>query len=383
MANKSIIAIFVVILVSISLIISIPVLTLSSGFSNYGKIDELLIFEYAPDNSSPIEKFNLNVDMGNVEITYINPPVDYFAKIEVFIEMNGVNLAGKSYSDFFDIDWLNDNSPANFSMEFKSDVNESKVFSLIKDITIVVNLRADIIFDIIATVKEGNVQVNVPYMVSVNNLVINTTKGDILYDLNHCILEGNITGIANDGDIELMAYAITINNVDVNTNEGSLLYDFQYCTLEGNITGIANDGDIELMAYNPEYTRNTTWTYNSITGDITIDIIHSNHYKIMNATITGSVVGNDFGDIHLNYYDNTDNIGAKITLNNTKQALKGYGSDYDGFELVILIDLEGEAFGYEITSTDFPATTNYNLFLEGINQSQPNPRWYLVNLFSY
>ncbi|GAH03061.1 unnamed protein product, partial [marine sediment metagenome] len=98
MANKSIIAIFVVILVSISLIIAIPVITLSSGFSNYGRIDELLTYEYAPDNSSPIEKFNLNVDMGNVEIKYVTTPVDYYVKIQVGIEMNGQLVAGKKYS---------------------------------------------------------------------------------------------------------------------------------------------------------------------------------------------------------------------------------------------------------------------------------------------
>jgi len=381
MANKSILVVFLIVLLGISLIITIPILTLSSGLSNYGTIDELLNFEYAPDNSSPIEKLNLNVDVGDVEIRYINPPVDYFAKIEVFIEMSGVNLAGKSYSDFFDIDWQNDNSPANFSMEFKSDVNESKVLSLIKNITIVVNLRADIIFDIIATVKEGDVQVNVPYMVSVNNLVINTTKGDILYDLNHCILEGNITGIASEGNIELMANAITINNVDVNTNVGNILYDFQYCTLEGNITGIANEGNIDLMAYNPEYTRNIIWTYESNGGDITIDIIHSNQYKIMKATITGSLVGNDYGHIIVNYFDNTANIGAIITLNNTRQQLKfNHISDWEnGFELEVLKD----PFGYEFTSTDFPAITNYNLFLE-IDRSETisNNGWYEVHLSS-
>ena len=338
MANKSIIAIFAIVFVGISLIITIPILTLSSGLSNYGTIDKLLTFEYAPDNSSPIEELNLNVDVGDVEIRYNNPPVDYFAKIEVFIEMSGVNLAGKSYSDFFDIDWQNDNSPGNFSMEFKSDVNESKVLSLIKNITIVVNLRADIIFAIIATVKEGNVQVNVPYMVSVNNLVINTTKGDILYDLNHCILEGNITGIAKDGNIE-------------------------------------------LKAYNPEYTRNTTWTYNSISGDITIDIIHSNHYKIMNATITGSLVGNVFGDIVLTYYDNTANIGARVTLNDTVQALDTYGSDWVGFEIEVLKDLEDIPFGYELTSTDFPAITNYNLLIRGLTLHSYEGKYY-VHLYS-
>ncbi|GAG71130.1 unnamed protein product, partial [marine sediment metagenome] len=164
----------------------------------------------------------------------------------------------------------------------------------------------------------------------------------------------------------------------------NILYNFQYCTLEGNITGIVNDGDIESTAYNPEYTRNTTWTYNSITGDITIDIVHSNHSKIMNATITGSLVGNDFGYTNLNYYDNTANIGAWIILNNTVQALDmANPSDYEGFTLTILKDLGGIPFGYEFNSTDFPAITNYNLFLEGKSKLAPTPGWTIVNLFSY
>ncbi|MHA1986841.1 MAG: hypothetical protein ACW98D_09395 [Promethearchaeota archaeon] len=320
MANKRIIVIFIVILIGISLIISIPVLTLSSGLLKYARVDELLTFEYVPDNFAPIEGLNLNVDKGDVEIRYINPPVDYCAKIEVLVEMSGANLAGKSYSDFFDIDWQNNNSPANFSMEYKSDVDESKVLSLIKNITIVINFRADIIFDIIATVKEGNVQVNVPYRVSVNNLVINTTKGDILYDLNHCILEGNITGIANDGNID-------------------------------------------LVAYNPEYTRNTLWTYNSNAGDITIDINHNNQHNIMNANITGSLVGNEFGDIIVYYYDNTANIGAMITLNDTLQNLSLGRSSWVGFEKIE--SFEGIPY-VQFTSTDFPTINNYNLLLEGL-----------------
>jgi hypothetical protein len=301
----------------------LPIPLISIKVSSYGIIDESLSFEYVPENSSPIERLNLNVDMGDIEIRYISPPVDYLAKIEVLVEMIGANLAGKSYSDFFDIDWQNNNSPANFSMEYKSDVNESIVLSLIKNITIVVNLRADKIFDITATVKEGNVQVNIPYRVSVNNLVINTTKGDILYNLNHCILEGNITGIANDGNIE-------------------------------------------LKAYNPEYTQNTIWTYKSNAGDIAIDIIHKNHDKIMNFNITVSLVGNVFGDIVLTYYDNTANIGAKVTLNDTVQALDTYGSDWVGFKIEVLRDLESVPFGYELTSLDFPAITNYNLLLVGL-----------------
>jgi hypothetical protein len=40
-------------------------------------------------------------------------------------------------------------------------------------------------------------------------------------------------------------------------------------------------------------------------------------------------------------------------------------------------------FGYEWTSTDFPAITNYNLFLEGISMdSSMDFGWYEVHLSS-
>jgi len=48
---------------------------------------------------------NLNVDVGDIEIRYINPPVDYYAMVEVHIEMSGNNFAGKSYPDFFEVDF--------------------------------------------------------------------------------------------------------------------------------------------------------------------------------------------------------------------------------------------------------------------------------------
>ena len=340
MANKSIIAIFAVILVIISLIIAIPVLTLSSSFSNYGTIDELLIFEYAPDNSSPIEKLNLNVDMGNVEIKYVTTPVDYYVKVQVDIEMAGQSIAGKKYSDYFSVVWNNTSPSPTFTMLCKSDTCFDPSQWLKQDIDIIITLNAIILFDINITINEkGNVHHIVPY-------------------------------------------ATTINNVDVNTNEGDIFYDFRYCTLEGNITGIANDGDIELMAYNPEYTRNTTWTYNSIAGDIRINISHINQYKIMNATITGSLVGNVFGDIVLTYYDNTANIGARVTLNDTVQALDTYGSDWVGFEIEVLKDLEDIPFGYELTSTDFPAITNYNLLIRGLTLHSYEGKYY-VHLYSF
>ncbi|MEE9376439.1 MAG: hypothetical protein V3V33_00200 [Candidatus Lokiarchaeia archaeon] len=338
MANKSIIAITLIVIISFTFIITIPILTLSNGLSNYGTIDEFLTIEYAPDNSSPIEKLNLNVDVGDVEIKYIDPPVDYFVKINVNIEMVGSDLAGKSYTDYFYLDGQTTNSSANFTLELLSDSWFDPSLWVMKNVSIVVSLRSDIIFDIMATINEGDFEISVPWGVS-------------------------------------------IGNVHTNVSTGNIFYDFEYCTLEGNITGIANDGNIELMAYNPEYTRNIIWTYNSIAGDITIDINHSNQYKIMNANITVSLVGNEYGDIILNYYDNTANIGAWITLNDTVQALKRFGSDWVGFEIEVLKDLEGIPFGYELTSTDFPAITNYNLLLVGLTLHKYEG-WYYVHLSS-
>ena len=325
MANKSILVVILIVFLGISLIITIPVLTLSSGLSNYGTIDELYTFEYAPNNSSPIEKLNVNADVGNIEIKYITTPVNYLAKIIVSIAMSGEGIAGKSYLDYFNVDWENTNTIPTFTMELKSELEQMEVLSLIKNTTIIVYLRADIVFDITVTVIEGNIGLNVPFGVVINNVKLNITKGNIFYD-------------------------------------------FQSCTLQGNITGIANDGNIELMAYNTEYTRNTVWTYNSNAGDITIDINHINQNKIMNANITGSLVGNYFGDIFVYYYDNTANIGARITLNDTIQVLRGgsHRSEWEGFEREVLEDLEGDPFGYEFTSTDFPAITNYNLLLRGL-----------------
>ena len=197
-------------------------------------------------------------------------------------------------------------------------------------------------------------------------------RKDVLFDINV---------IAGESNVDLIVpFEVPINNIFLNVSRGNLFYDFRYCTLEGNITGIANDGNIELVAYNPEYTRNTIWTYNSNAGDITIDINHNNQYNIMNANITGSLMGNKFGDIIVYYYDNTANIGARITLNDTK-ILEMDRSDWDEFEYEVLKDLEGEAYGFQLTSTDFPTINNYNILLVGLNYTY-NEGIYEVHLSS-
>ncbi|KKM91329.1 hypothetical protein LCGC14_1229550, partial [marine sediment metagenome] len=204
MANKSFVVIFLIAFVGISLIITIPILTLSSSLSNYGTIDEVLTFKYAPDNSSPIEKLNLNVDVGDVEIKYITTPVDYYAKIQVDIEMFGQYIAGKQYSEYFHDVWEIESSSATLTMELLSESWFDPSLWLTQNVSIIITLNANILFDINITINEkGNVHYIVPYAVPINNVDVNTNEGNIFYEFQYCTLEGNITGIANDGNIEL------------------------------------------------------------------------------------------------------------------------------------------------------------------------------------
>jgi len=308
----------VIVFVGISLIVTIPILILSSGLSNYGMIDESFTYKYAPNNSSPIENLNINAEVGDIEIKFVNPPGDNLAMIEVNIEMVGQNVVGKSYLDYFIVEWENTSNSPTFRMEIRSDLDRLEVLSLIKNVTIVVNLRADIIYDITAAMIRGNVDLIVSFGVSCKNMEINiSTKGNILFDVANCFIGGNITGIINEGNIE-------------------------------------------LKTYNVEYTRNSMWTFITELGDITIDIVQ---YKDLGANITGNATVFTEGNLYLYYKDNKPSVGARFIL--LRIAYGGMTRDFIGdntigFERTYLSEGRGTVY----TSYDFPATNCYILSLE-------------------
>ena len=93
MANKSILVVFLIVFLGISLIVTIPIFTISIQLSTYDVIEITdNSFIYAPANSSPIEKLNIYAELGDIEIKYVSPLVVYYAMIEVNIEMSGKNL---------------------------------------------------------------------------------------------------------------------------------------------------------------------------------------------------------------------------------------------------------------------------------------------------
>jgi len=318
---KKYVVIFVFIsLISFGFIVAIPIGILSINFSTYDAINETFSFEYLPEIPSSVERLDLNVDIGDIEIRYVDPLVDYLARIVVDIEMAGSGLEGKNYSDYFNItEGVISGSHIEFSMRLFSNITESEIDSLIKDISITVFLRKDIVFDISASVIEGDVDIEVPFKVFINNIIFNLTNGDIFFNLHKCIIEGNVTGVVDNGKII-------------------------------------------LISYNTEYTQNSVWTLSS--NQNYLDITQHNP---LGANVTGSITtALDIGT-RLIYNDTVPEVGAKFTLYDYN-----YPDIDSGTEVNFYWDREPVGINrYSFTSYDFPASDNYilALYLEGILNS--------------
>ncbi|MFX1583007.1 MAG: hypothetical protein ACFFDL_00320 [Promethearchaeota archaeon] len=315
MANKTGIIIIIIIVFGIALIISIPALIISTTLLPYGIIDESILFYYNPGNSSFMESLNINADVGEIDIKYINEPVDYCAKVEIEIEMLGLGLAGKTYLDYFNILWQNTSGLVNLTMELKTGINYVEVLSQIKNVNISVFLKADVLCDINILVNlEGNVKITVPSFHSIGNILSSVTKGGIQYDFINCILKGNITGIIQDR------------------------------------------GDIKIKSYNVEYYQNSMWSLYANIGDILIEIDQN---EAANANITG-IITTITGNYLFIYRDNTDDVGAYFILHvhPDDYAINQKITEITGFAYIVLPVNNTDV--YHITSDDYPSQYNYN-----------------------
>lgn len=315
MLKRTPVIILLLSLLSFSLVIATPISILSVNLASHDSINEILFYEYLPDTPSEVESLYLNIDYGNIIIDYIDPPVNYFAKIEVNIEMGGAGLSGKEYDEYFNIiEGDSASSPINFSMRLLPSITESEIESLIKDVSVVVTLQKGIAFDIFASVVNGDVSIEVPFKVKINKMHFNLTTGNIFYDLNRCIIGGNISGITNNGKIV-------------------------------------------LVSENAEYTQNSVWLLYS--SRISIDIIQHND---LGANVTGSITTVEDVSTRFFYNDTVHEVGAKFTL---------YDYNYVSFPNGTDVNFDYDILGAKecsYTSTDFPTNNNYifSLYLRGM-----------------
>ncbi|MFX1281367.1 MAG: hypothetical protein ACFFA3_18615 [Promethearchaeota archaeon] len=313
MAKKNIILIFILIISGLSVDIYLPTVFLSSGLQSYDIIEESEIW-YFPEDLSPQVDLSIITDVGNIKIEYVEPSFSTYGKINVIFNIAGSDLAGKSYTDYFSLNYQTTNSRANFTLEVLSDDwFDTSLWSL-RNISIIISLRSDVIFNINATLEYGDFDLVVPYGVSIGNIHIKISSGNILYNFNHCIIDGNITGITNKGDLN-------------------------------------------LQSYNVEYTQNHNWMLNSTDGDMTIAI---SQYKEMGANITGTAMIIN-SDLDLFYNDTSSDIGAIFYFPCVSQDPAIGGGGFAG---------ASKGVGVIYTSLDFPTKNNYNLtfYLPDISQ---------------
>jgi hypothetical protein len=339
MIKKSILAVTIMIIIGFGMIISIPMIFLTIGFSPY------YIIEYHKDyyyynktlDLPIIKSLNLNTDVGETQIKYTYSPVDYCIKVELNIEVTSQKYLGNSYLDLFKSpNWENTSNSIKYKMGLKPDV-------------------LDIWFETSHWIKQ---EVSLIVTINPNNLFnINTT-------------------INQAGDVNIVVpAAINVNNIDVNINQGNIYYEFTYCTIEGNITGSTVFGDITLNANNVGYTKNSIMKIKNDEGLIKFNIIQS---RAMNTNTTG-IGKTRLGQIKVKYRDYSPEIGAKFTFHNYSGTWPGFYNYWVGFP-------DPESFydlpdvGYIFTSFDFPTKNYYNLSLyrDFVSRSFP----YLVNLSS-
>ena len=189
------------------------------------------------------------------------------------------------------------------------------MISLIKNISVIVSLRRDIIFNISTTVINGKVDIDVPFNVRIGNLNVNIINGDILFDLKNCIMDGNITGIGNQSNIELRTR------------------------------------DIQL-------TRNSFWYIKNSEGLLKFDIYQSSEMGA-NVTVIGELETAD-SQCQVYYNDFSSNVGSIVTLNHWDDWFPTQ-CYWIGFDHDVIASIPEN--GHRFTSYDFPTQNFYNISL--------------------
>ena len=332
MIKRSIYAIAMMVIIGFGIIVSLPIVILSIGFSSYHSIEYSNPYYYYNKSMNPpkIISLNINLDVGDIEINYIYSPVDYCIKLELDIKLISQKYLGNSYLDYFESPtWYYTNSSIKFIMNLNPDILDTWFNTSLwteQEVSVIATINANFLFNLNATI----------------NYV---------------------------GDVDILVPAATyINNVDVNINQGNIYYDFFYCIIGGNITGTTAFGDITLKGNNVVYTKNNKMDLVNRDGVITFNIIQE---RVMNANITG-IGKTKTGQINIQYRDLSENIGANFTFHNYSGSWPKEYNSWVGFpeEPGYLYNLPYD-YGYIFTSFDFPTKYNYNFSL--YRDSIPRP----------
>ncbi len=278
--------------------------------TTWGEYEYAAYYYYKPSIPSSVEKFNLNSDIGQINIKYNATPTDYYVEVDLDIKVVGGFVEGKAFSDFFHpIEWVNSSSPISFELDAKA--NPVFIFGLSHRIIIDVTLRTDVVYDINAFSSTGSIDMNVPDNIIINNTSLGTSTGSlVLNSTKNTTFQGTLGISTSTGSININAkQANFTHGLTAHTSTGSLILNFSQCIIGDNLIGIVSTGSIAVSSYNMRYVKDCNWNIHTNTGSIDIEILQ---YIEMNASINGTI-GSSTGSIDIVYDDSLSSVGAEFT----------------------------------------------------------------------
>jgi len=286
-------------------------------------------------------------------INYNQTPTDYYAKIDLKINIEGILVKGSSFSDFFyPISWENESSPiTTFTLDAKA--TTWFIFGVFRQVQINLTLRTDVIYDLQMLTSIGAINMNVPENIIVNNTILRTSTGSVFLNVSkNASFQGDVGLSTSTGPVALYAREVNFSHDLITfTSTGNIVLNFSRCSIGGHFSGTVSTGNIGFNSYNMVYNEGYNWRLESSTGNIGVNIIQ---YTEMGANITGSVETST-GNINIYYKDNLASIGAKFICS-TSTGSKSYNPIGSGGFLVSGVEPK------TITSNDYESATNQYTF---------------------
>jgi hypothetical protein len=293
------------------------------GFGAAGSIEKTESFTYNPSSPDAIEELTLNVDIGKILFKYNTSSMTSYAKIDVDIEITGLYMEGKTYSNFFNpsTEWW-DNATATFNLLTLQDVwfDPSHWFKSY-NITIAVTLRTDVVYDLTALTSVGSIEMLVSDGVILNGTSLTSSTGSIkLNTLGNNEFQGKVRLESSTGSIESFATKTNFTRgFRALTSTGSLSLNYTNCLMGDNLIGTVSTGSVSLKSYNMVYAKDISVNLETSTGSIDADLYQ---YITMGANVTGTWQTST-GSIDVFYRDNLNNTDVRF-VSSTSTGSIGY-----------------------------------------------------------
>ena len=152
-----------------------------TGFVTAGSVNKSSTFYYDPSSPDPIESLSLYSDIGDVSIQYNTSNTSHYAEIDVNIEISGLFVQGKSYTDFFtdESSWWNPTT-AEFTLQVIPDIwFDPSYWFKAYNVDINVLLRTDIVYDLTAISSTGSVEMATNDGVILDDVHLETSTGSV------------------------------------------------------------------------------------------------------------------------------------------------------------------------------------------------------------